>query len=86
MGWTSTSDNRLEAFINVTVVGLKWHSGSQEGLISGFLYHASDGRRIWTNIKRPLLGGSRGLEESENISLVSVRQEMMEKLEKYANK
>jgi hypothetical protein len=40
MGWTSTSDNKLEAFTNVTVVALKWHSGSQGGVISGFLYHA----------------------------------------------
>jgi hypothetical protein len=86
MGWTSTSHNKLEAFTNVTVVALKWHSGSQERVISGFLYHASDGRRMWTNIRRLLLGGSRKLEESENISLVSVRQEMMEKSEKYANK
>jgi hypothetical protein len=86
MGWTSTSYNQLEAFTYVTAVALKWYSDYREGVISGFLYRASDGRRIWTDIKRLILGDSRGPEESESISHVSVRQEMMEKLEKYANK
>jgi hypothetical protein len=66
-------------------VALEWCTGSQEGEISGSLYCASDSRGIWIDIRRLPLGGSKGLEESENIPLVLMLQEMMEKLRKYAN-